>query len=59
MPVILADTIPMIAIVTTSRYKTTKIVVNILFDRFLHSFNYLSPATIATAANTAMDYSTC
>ena len=52
MLVVLATTIPMIAIVTTSRYKTTKIVVSILFDRFLHSFNYfLSPATTATAAS--------
>jgi hypothetical protein len=40
MPVVLAATIPMIAIVTTLRHKTTKIVVSVLFlDRFLHSFN--------------------
>ena len=55
MPVV-STTIPMIAIVTTSKYKTTKIASVLFLDRFLHSFNYLSPAT---AANNAMDSSSC
>jgi hypothetical protein len=38
MPVV-STTIPMIAIVTTSKYKTTEIVSVLFLDRFLHSFN--------------------
>ena len=38
MPVV-STTIPMIAIVTTSKYKTTKIASVLFLDRFLHSFN--------------------
>ena len=38
MPVV-STTIPMIAIVTTSKYKTTKIASVLFLDTFLHSFN--------------------
>ena len=38
MPVV-STTIPMIAIVTTSKYKTTEIASVLFLDRFLHSFN--------------------
>ena len=50
---VVSTTIPTIAIVTTSRYKITKIVSVLFLDRFLHSFNQLSPA-IATATNAAI-----